>query len=106
MVNQKKKNRFYITIAAIAGLAGILFGFDTGVISGAILFISKEFHLSPALNGVVVSSVLFGALVGAILSGRFNDIFGRKREGIPVSGDEVTFLIEAAIDKDVFAQSV
>lgn len=94
MVNQKKKNRFYITIAAIAGLAGILFGFDTGVISGAILFISKEFHLSPALNGVVVSSVLFGALVGAILSGRFNDIFGRKRLLIT---DGIIFIIGTVI---------
>ncbi len=71
-------NPFVILVASIAAVAGILFGFDTGVISGAILFIQHDFHLSPALEGFVVSSVLIGALIGSMLSGRFADYFGRR----------------------------
>jgi sugar porter (SP) family MFS transporter len=74
-----KKNIFFIFIAVIAAIAGILFGYDTGVVSGAILFINDEFNLSPQINGLVVSAVLFGALMGALLSGRLADQIGRKR---------------------------
>lgn len=73
------KHYFFIVIAAIAALSGILFGYDTGVVSGAILFINDEFHLSPQANGLVVSAVLLGALLGAALSGRLADSMGRKR---------------------------
>ncbi len=75
----QKNSHFYIVVAFIAALSGVLFGYDTGVISGAILFIKDEFHLSPQLNGLVVSAVLMGALIGAIASGRLADRFGRKR---------------------------
>ena len=82
-VNQAKDTRshinlFVILVASIAAVAGILFGFDTGVISGAILYIQREFQLSATLEGVVVSSVLIGALIGAALGGRFADYFGRR----------------------------
>lgn len=76
-VQEGQKLVFFI--ASIAALAGILFGFDTGVISGAILFIAKDFQLSSAMNGLVVSAVLFGALVGSAVSGRFADTIGRRR---------------------------
>lgn len=72
-------NKRVLLTATIAAVAGVLFGFDTGVISGAILFIAKAFQLSDVMNGVVVSTVLFGALMGAICSGRITDLVGRKR---------------------------
>ena len=56
----------------------MLFGYDTGVISGAILFIQRDFALSPALIEVVVSSVVFGAMIGAIAGGALTDRFGRR----------------------------
>lgn len=74
-----QNKHFYIIIAVLAAFAGILFGYDTGVVSGAILFINDEFHLSAQTNGLVVSSVLFGALLGAILSGYLADHLGRKK---------------------------
>lgn len=86
MNNKKeKRNYFFILVAVIAAFAGILFGYDTGVISGAILFIKYQFHLTPFTNGLVVSAVLFGALLGAIISGRMADHFGRKRLLVVVS---------------------
>ncbi|OGT51294.1 MAG: MFS transporter [Gammaproteobacteria bacterium RIFCSPHIGHO2_12_FULL_42_13] len=72
-------NFFTLFVAGMAAVAGILFGFDTGVISGAILFVQKLYHLTPFENGVVVSASLIGAVIGAISSGWFADRFGRKR---------------------------
>lgn len=72
-------NFYVVMVATIAAIAGILFGFDTGVVSGAILFIRNEYHLSSLMNGIVVSSVLGGALVGSLLSGSFADYFGRRK---------------------------
>ena len=69
----------YITlIAAVAAVGGLLFGFDTGVISGAMLFIVPEFHLGPAEQGLVVSAVTFGALFGALIGGTSSDTIGRR----------------------------
>lgn len=59
-------------------MGALLFGFDTGVISGAILGIADDFHLTSAEVGFVVSSLLFGAACGALLAGRFADRFGRR----------------------------
>jgi sugar porter (SP) family MFS transporter len=74
----KDINGFVIVVACIAGLGGILFGFDTAVISGAILFINKQFHLTALQNGFVVSASLVGAIFGSLLGGRLADKFGRK----------------------------
>lgn len=69
---------FVVLVACIAAVAGVLFGFDTGVISGAILFIRHDFTLSNTLFSVIMSAVLIGAFIGSGVSGRFADYFGRK----------------------------
>jgi sugar porter (SP) family MFS transporter len=76
---ETNRSYFFIFITSIAALAGILFGYDTGVVSGAILFINDEYHLTAQTNGLVVSAVLFGALIGAMFSGRLADQLGRKK---------------------------
>lgn len=70
---------FVYIAAAISALGGMLFGYDTGVISGAILFIRKDFSLTPTQVEVVVSCVLIGALLGALTGGILADRFGRRR---------------------------
>lgn len=68
----------YITVVVCA-LGGLLFGYDTGVISGALLLLREDFGLDPFLEGLVVSSLLVGAMVGAIACGSLCDRFGRRR---------------------------
>ena len=66
-------------VAIIASLGGLLSGYDTGVISGALLFINETWDLTESLQGIVVSSVLIGAVIGAATNGILADIFGRKK---------------------------
>ncbi|DAA85416.1 TPA: MFS transporter [Candidatus Gastranaerophilales bacterium HUM_5] len=66
-------------IAIVASLGGLLSGYDTGVISGALLFINETWVLPDTLQGFLVSSVLIGAVIGAATNGILADIFGRKK---------------------------
>jgi SP family galactose:H+ symporter-like MFS transporter len=77
--SDKGTSRFIYVIAGISALGGLLFGYDTGVISGAILFIRQDFSLSDTAVEVVVSSVLLGALIGAAFGGVLADRWGRRK---------------------------
>jgi SP family galactose:H+ symporter-like MFS transporter len=57
----------------------MLFGYDTGVISGALLFVRQSFGLSSTMQELVVSAVLIGAVVGAIVGGILADRLGRRK---------------------------
>ena len=73
------QNRFVYVAAGISALGGLLFGYDTGVISGAILFIKQDFSLSSNMEEIVVSIVLAGAITGAAAGGFLTDRFGRRK---------------------------
>src|SRR5437016_6155318 len=81
-------------ITLIAALGGLLFGFDTGVISGALLFIIPEFHLGAAAQGLVVGIVTLGALAGALLGGAAADAVGRRPTNI---AGGATFIIGSLV---------
>lgn len=66
-------------VAIIASLGGLLSGYDTGVISGALLFINESWNLADTTQGLLVSSVLIGAVIGAATNGVLADVFGRKK---------------------------
>lgn len=76
--SKTKMEPFVKVIAAIATLGGLLFGYDTGVIAGALLFVNVELGLTPFTTGLVTSSLLFGAAIGAMTSGKMADKKGRR----------------------------
>jgi len=73
-----KKN--LITITIVSTLGGLLFGYDTGVINGALPYMAEpsQLNLTPVTMGLVASSLLFGAAIGAVAGGRISDKYGRR----------------------------
>ncbi|MGD0538125.1 MAG: sugar porter family MFS transporter [Verrucomicrobiota bacterium] len=70
---------FLVLVCLVATLGGLLFGYDTGVISDAIGFLTKHFELTPAMEGWAMSCAIFGCALGAVLAGVVGDRLGRKR---------------------------
>ncbi len=68
-----------LLIAIIAATGGLLFGFDTGVISGALPFLKDNWALNDERISLLTTGVLFGAVLGALFSGRLADRLGRKK---------------------------
>ena len=70
----------YVTlICLVATLGGLLFGYDTGVINGAIGFLTARFQLDPTTEGWAMSCAILGCAVGAVLAGVISDRLGRKK---------------------------
>ena len=78
-ISPKRRHLWLYIIAAVASLGGLLSGFDTGVISGALLCINDTWPLDRLTKGWVVSSALVGAVLGAAANGILADIYGRKK---------------------------
>jgi SP family arabinose:H+ symporter-like MFS transporter len=73
------RNRTYLYLVSLtAATGGLLFGFDTGVIAGALPYISDQFDLDPHMEGFTVSNLIIGCIVGALISGTISDRWGRK----------------------------
>ena len=73
----KKAVTFFVCF--LTALAGLLFGLDIGVISGALVFIAKDFNVTVHQQEWIVSSMMFGAAIGALCSGWMSSTLGRKR---------------------------
>lgn len=99
---KSNSSRFVLFAACIASLGGLIYGYDLAGIAGAILFIKKEFGLSPWMQELVMSSTLFGAMVGAGFGGRLADSLGRRR--ILIIGALVSLIgvLGTALTPDVF----
>ncbi len=86
--------RHVVWAAAITALGGLLFGYDTGVISGALLFIGKDFPMSALEKELLTSILLIGAVVGALFAGKIADKVGRRPT---VLGTAAVFVIGVAL---------
>lgn len=72
-------NKFLLYVSVVASLGGFLFGFDSGVISGAEKAIQTEFGLSAFWHGLIISGALIGTIIGVFTAGRPSDRYGRKK---------------------------
>jgi len=88
---EARKN-FYI--AMTSALSGLLFGYDTGIVASAMLFIQTAFLLTPKITGLIVSAVPAGALIASLLSGKLSDYFGRKKSLLLTS---LLFIVGSAV---------
>ncbi len=79
MHRKLKFTSYSLLVACIAALGGLLFGYNTSVIAGAMVFISSDFQLTTFQQELVVSTVLIGCVLGALAGGFFADYIGRKK---------------------------
>jgi sugar porter (SP) family MFS transporter len=84
--------RYVALVTVVAALGGLLFGYDTAVIAGAIGFLQSHFSLDPAMKGWAASSALLGCVVGVSFAGAFSDRMGRKKT-LVLAG--ILFLVSA-----------
>jgi len=85
----------------VAAIGGLLFGFDTAVINGAIVFIKQQFRLSDAQTEIAASSLLMGCVLGASVAAFTSDRFGRKRVLLVAAALFTLSSIGAALPRDV-----
>src|SRR6202521_2477357 len=73
-----KLNSYLLKSTVVAALGGLLFGFDTAVISGTTSNLTQVYHLTPDLLGITVSAALIGTILGAMFAGIPGDKYGRR----------------------------
>jgi sugar porter (SP) family MFS transporter len=71
--------------AMVSAMSGLLYGYDTGIISGALLQITKDFHVASGMKEVIASSILLGAVIGALTCSRLSERSGRRRTILLIS---------------------
>lgn len=89
--------RILAFVVAVAALGGMLFGYDTGIISGALLSIGNDFDLGRFDKELITSAILVGGIFGALVSGPISDRIGRKRTVLIVAGVFVFGAIGTAV---------
>ena len=81
-----------VVVALVSAISGLLYGYDTGIISGALLQITDEFQIGDGLKQVIAASILLGAVIGALTCSRLSESRGRRKTLLLVA---VVFVVGA-----------
>ena len=93
---------YLVPICLVATLGGLLFGYDTGVISGAIEFLTARFHLDVVMKGWASGCVLIGCATGVLIVGPISDRFGRKKALLLAALLFLASAIGTALPRDIW----
>ncbi|HEY6515777.1 MAG TPA: sugar porter family MFS transporter [Steroidobacteraceae bacterium] len=96
----RRLRRRLLLISMIATIGGLLFGYDTGVVNGALLYMGRDLGLTPADEGLITAALLLGAALGSLLAGRLADRIGRRRTLWLLAGTFVAGAIACALAPD------
>ncbi len=96
----RQLRRRLLLISLIATIGGLLFGYDTGVVNGALLYMGRDLRLTPADEGLITAALLLGAALGALLAGRLADRIGRRRTLWVLAATFVAGAIACAVAPD------
>src|ERR671916_639066 len=83
--------------ALVSAIAGFLYGYDTGIISGALLQITDEFGIGHGWQSIIATGILVGAVIGALVGARLSEWYGRKRTILIISAVFVIGTLAASI---------
>jgi len=101
-VRAKDRSARYLYLsAAVAAIGGLLFGFDTAVINGAIVFLKRQFALTDSQTEIGASSLLLGCVFGASLAAFTSDRFGRKKSLLAAAALFTVSSIGAALPRNI-----
>ncbi len=95
-----------VVVALVSAISGLLYGYDTGIISGALLQISDEFGIGSGWEQVIAASILAGAVVGALVCSRLSERRGRRGTLLIVAAVFVVGAIGAAVAPDPLTLSL
>jgi SP family galactose:H+ symporter-like MFS transporter len=97
----KGASRLGVLVAISAATVGVIYGYDSSNIGGALLYLKEAYHLSEAKAGLVASIVVFGEIAGALIGGRLADRFGRKPVMVGVAATFALFSLMSALAWDI-----
>jgi MFS transporter, SP family, galactose:H+ symporter len=95
------KSRLALEVALSAAAIGVIYGYDTGVVAGALLFIPREMGLSTAETSSIATTLALGMIIGALAGGRLADRFGRRITMVGVGVGYVVFALLSAVAQGI-----
>jgi sugar porter (SP) family MFS transporter len=90
-----------LVVAISAAAIGVIYGYDTGIVAGVLLFVPDQFHLSTAETSSVATSVAVGMIVGALIAGKVTDSAGRKVTMVGITVGYVVFAALSAVAQNI-----
>src|SRR5579875_972980 len=94
-------SRNAIAVALAAGTVGVVYGYDTGSIAGALLFVPKQFHLGTNATEWITTCTGIGLIVGALLANRLADRYGRKLAMVVIAVGFTVFAVLQGVAQDI-----